>query len=1185
MTVHFTTHPGAEPWGTSDEEQQAVSEGAGGTYAVHIHHRDEVEKVWKDDHPGKEYTFPPYKFRAYQNGDRARIFVDETETPDSTRWLVIHELTHMVLRQEHPEEWRKYQDATPDDYEESDEAHESDPEEQLCNAVAAKWVGADYHRPWWRARVEEKTKEAGLFRPTVRDMTQKDVEKYELKHVDLSKPWDHKIVVRRGKLMGFAAYSPEEKELKQLWVMPDHRRKGVATQLLDAVGPIEQLRVRRTNKSAQKLYERRGLKVKGPAPGNWGDRPASYQMQMAKEAELYHGTSVDVDVLEPRGDHGDPKVPPAVFGAVDRSFALTYAARPWSDRDLNQSAYYKNGKREIVMREMRPGAIEDTYGGAKAYLHTLPGEGFHRTERLGSTWEKINTSPVTPTKTEVIPDALEAMRADPQIQLLEYDPDHPDTRKAVQRMVKRMREMDDGGERYKRWRLKGAPRAIKKMFREEMTKEAGYGGRFRKDEAKVRKNDKKLWESVEGLPVEQVAVDPLYKRYRSKKVWGRGAGKGNKGGGTLSPEGLDAGEGTPYQRYQHKRLLMEADTSYPIIMRPNGRLLDGVHRLVRAKQEGLETIPAVMVKEAGDTMQKLADAKGIKLLYVGAELGGGHKAQAASIAAAAEAKGVPVEMINFFDEFMDQKQLKAYHAAVKEGLAKGTIGANLESLSQHFGLYGSGVDRAKVDRFMRKATAKGEAVVVTLPHLQMAMHKVKEPFYVLHTDPRKWIGETDMRKGGLFPQHGPRIHLGTETAMKELSPRKGVALTGLPVSPNVVKKQPPTGLMDPGKFKVTISGGALGLEVPEMAEKVLKSGKLPKDVEVHAVAGRSKSVLARLKALARKDKRLKPHGFAPLPAMMQEADLNVIRAHGTTFAETQASGKPAVYYGPEFSFKRMLDSQGALTRQTAAHGAKITKNPAAIGLDKIPKAVDKAIEKYPELKAAAVAERKRFGNPAAQAVEAILKGRHRRFRSRIPGGKAGLALGGLALAGGGVAAHPKGREAVRELMAKEAEYAPGLPKKGKVTPLPKTKKPETWAFVAQDHRAKKAGRHLDVRLGNPNTGVAHSWAVPKNKLPSPGGDPVLAVQTDDHTIPYMGFQGRIGKGYGAGEVRTHLRDKIDVVHSEPAKVKFTLSVGGAPQDFAMRRIGEKLWLMQNLTPEKMIEKAARELSARKYRGV
>jgi len=115
-----------------------------------------------------------------------------------------------------------------------------------------------------------------------------------------------------------------------------------------------------------------------------------------------------------------------------------------------------------------------------------------------------------------------------------------------------------------------------------------HAARFMREEKKVRERDKKLWKDVEGLPVGQVQVAPLYKKYRKKKVWGRR---------TMSPDDLASGKGSPFRRYQHTRLLQEADTSYPIIMRPNGRILDGVHRLVKAKQEGVKTLPAVVLPD------------------------------------------------------------------------------------------------------------------------------------------------------------------------------------------------------------------------------------------------------------------------------------------------------------------------------------------------------------------------------------------------------------------------------------------------------------------------------------------------------------------------------------------------------------------------------------------------------------
>lgn len=43
----------------------------------------------------------------------------------------------------------------------------------------------------------------------------------------------------------------------------------------------------------------------------------------------------------------------------------------------------------------------------------------------------------------------------------------------------------------------------------------------------------------------------------------------------------------------HARLIQEADTSYPIILGHDGRVMDGMHRIARALLEGQEVIKAV----------------------------------------------------------------------------------------------------------------------------------------------------------------------------------------------------------------------------------------------------------------------------------------------------------------------------------------------------------------------------------------------------------------------------------------------------------------------------------------------------------------------------------------------------------------------------------------------------------------
>jgi bifunctional non-homologous end joining protein LigD len=126
-------------------------------------------------------------------------------------------------------------------------------------------------------------------------------------------------------------------------------------------------------------------------------------------------------------------------------------------------------------------------------------------------------------------------------------------------------------------------------------------------------------------------------------------------------------------------------------------------------------------------------------------------------------------------------------------------------------------------------------------------------------------------------------------------------------------------------------------------------------------------------------------------------------------------------------------------------------------------------------------------------------------------------------------------------------------------------------FVVQRHAARSL--HYDFRLEV--DGVLKSWAVPKG-LPARIGDKRLAVETEDHPLEYIDFEGTIPAGeYGAGKVdvwdRGTYRD-LARRDGKPGNVGDALSQGQlefrlegkkAHGDYLLKRMGAtgRKWLL------------------------
>jgi DNA ligase D-like protein (predicted ligase)/DNA ligase D-like protein (predicted 3'-phosphoesterase) len=132
-----------------------------------------------------------------------------------------------------------------------------------------------------------------------------------------------------------------------------------------------------------------------------------------------------------------------------------------------------------------------------------------------------------------------------------------------------------------------------------------------------------------------------------------------------------------------------------------------------------------------------------------------------------------------------------------------------------------------------------------------------------------------------------------------------------------------------------------------------------------------------------------------------------------------------------------------------------------------------------------------------------------------------------------------------------------------MTPEPRGKKAVESrgnSFVVHEHQA----RHLHYDLRMERGGVLKSWAVPKG-IPEAEGEKHLAVETEDHPLEYLTFEGTIPEGeYGAGTEAIWDTGTYETLVWDEGKVEVIFHGNRLLGRYALvrfRRPGKKDWLI------------------------
>jgi len=119
---------------------------------------------------------------------------------------------------------------------------------------------------------------------------------------------------------------------------------------------------------------------------------------------------------------------------------------------------------------------------------------------------------------------------------------------------------------------------------------------------------------------------------------------------------------------------------------------------------------------------------------------------------------------------------------------------------------------------------------------------------------------------------------------------------------------------------------------------------------------------------------------------------------------------------------------------------------------------------------------------------------------------------------------------------------------------------ENNAFVVHRHHASRL--HYDLRIER--EGTLKCWAIPKGLPPRPGIKR-MAVQTEDHPVKYLDFEGSIPKGeYGGGDMWIFARGRYEISKEKKDGFYFRLQSREMNDEYRMIHTKNKDWLCERV---------------------